>query len=328
MCQQFKCNPTSKGFNGRTCLHHACAGGHTNLTQKLVLEYKCDPKAPDCRGNAPLHCAAYYGHSDTFFALINELNCPLDLRGNLQCTVLHQAACGGHLSLVRMLILQYEFNPLEPDERGCNALHYAAEHAFSPPPEKTSNKAHDPLASHGFFHFTGDLNHVEVIRVLVNEFKCPLDSANLDGQTPFQMALLSNCPPVMDLFVKEFKCTGSPFPSGKMQQEKSFLHVVSAVGDADLVDKLISQGYHDPLSLDKQGATPLHVAALHGKIDIARKLITKFGTPVDIRSSGGHTPLHCAAQNGHTGLIRMLISEFNCDPISFLKVALTKDLRD
>ena len=309
LCQQFGCNASSKGYAERSCLHHACAGGHTSLAEKLVLEYKCDPNACDEDKNMPLHCAAHYGHSDVFFLLINKLNCPLGSRGIAKSTVLHQAAAGGHLDLVRTLISQYGFDPLEPDERGCIALHTAAWHAFSPPAEKTSNTAHDALASQGFFHFTGDLNHVEVIRALVNEFKCPLDSANLDGQTPFQLAMLySKHPPVIDLFVKEFKCT--------IEQERSFLHMVSAVGGADLVGRLISQGGQDPLSRDHQGATPLHIAALHGNIDVARKLITDFGTPSEVRSSGGHTPLHCAAQNGHTGLIRMLITEFNCDPMS------------
>lgn len=104
LCQQFCCDPSVKGLQDRTAIHHACSGGHLSLPEKLILEYKCSPVATDMHRNMPLHCAAFYGHADVVFKLATLYGWSKGFQGT---TVLHHACAGGHLCLARKLISDY-----------------------------------------------------------------------------------------------------------------------------------------------------------------------------------------------------------------------------
>ena len=63
--EKLKCDPNTKGFEGRIPLHCAAEKGHIDIVRKLVLGYGCDVMAKDVYGDTPLHVAALKGSLST-----------------------------------------------------------------------------------------------------------------------------------------------------------------------------------------------------------------------------------------------------------------------
>ena len=296
LCQQFHCDPSVKGLRDRTALHHGCSGGHLGLVEKLIVEYKCCPVAKDIKGKAPLHCAAYCGHTDIVFKLVSVHGCSLTVKCTEGATVLHQACSGGHLSLAKKLISDYGFDPMERDDDGITSLHWAG-------------GSTDPLAPIGNFHLITDTSHVNTVRMLVTEYKCPVDCVDSNGDTALNHAALNGHAEVVGVLISEFGCS----PSVKGQYGRTPLHNACNGGHLDVVEKLVSEYGCDVNARDNDGRTPLHVAALAGREEVVRELITKYKCSVNCVDSDGGTPLHWAAMEGHVGVVRMLLSEFGAD---------------
>ena len=93
MIDEFNCSPDTKGFEGRTVIHHACNSGNVELVEMLLTKCNLDPLSVDDDGDTPLHIAALAGREEVANMLINKYNCPVDCRNNSKQTPLH-FACG------------------------------------------------------------------------------------------------------------------------------------------------------------------------------------------------------------------------------------------
>ena len=118
--------------------------------------------------------------------------------------------------------------------------------------------------------------------------------------------------------------------------KRSILHVASAAGNVDVVERGISHGY-DVEAKDIWGQSPLSLAARNGHEDIVRTLIVDHEANVKSRGNfdGAHhsveqilttgrvdadskdeddrTPLSRAAQNGHKGVVELLLATDRVD---------------
>ena len=95
---------SATGFAGRTLLHQACEGGHSNLAQVLIDEFGSDLHAEDDGYHTPPHLAALNGHGDLTTLLVDKYGYPTESSGTQSTTLLHMACLGGHLELVETLI--------------------------------------------------------------------------------------------------------------------------------------------------------------------------------------------------------------------------------
>ncbi|NXL22224.1 ANR66 protein, partial [Setophaga kirtlandii] len=87
------------------------------------------------------------------------------------------------------------------------------------------------------------------------------------------------------------------------------LHEAVAVGDYDLVKKILKAGCCDPnqKDVDWHGRTPLHWAAAKGRSDLVR-LLVDHGARHCLRSDVGWTAAHFAAEAGKLRVLRALHS--------------------
>ena len=84
------------------------------------------------------------------------------------------------------------------------------------------------------------------------------------------------------------------------------IHIVSRMGYASIVRKLIENGYDIEAKL-RNGATPLHVAALHGKLSVV-KVLVKMGAEINsVCSSWKRTPLFDAIRSKNEEIVRLLL---------------------
>ncbi|KAL2306949.1 hypothetical protein Nmel_004898 [Mimus melanotis] len=87
------------------------------------------------------------------------------------------------------------------------------------------------------------------------------------------------------------------------------LHEAVAVGDYDLVKKILKAGHCDPNQKDADwhDRTPLHWAAAKGRSDLVRLLVDHGARPC-LRSRVGWTAAHFAAEAGQLRVLRALHS--------------------
>lgn len=84
------------------------------------------------------------------------------------------------------------------------------------------------------------------------------------------------------------------------------LHLASACGNLDIVQKLLAKGANIDLE-NNDCETPLLIAAKFGKENIV-KFLCEWGADLKIKDKKGRLPFHYAARNGHDDIVKYLHS--------------------
>ena len=192
-------------------------------------------------------------------------------------------------------------------------------------------------------HYTASCGQVKVARLLINDYKCPVDCKNDSKQTPLLIACRNGRLSVVRMLVSEHKadlnasdennnapvhhaaykghinvvkCLIDEFscsPDTKGFESRTVFYQACESGNVELVEMLLIKYKLDPLSVDNNGNTPLHFAALAGREEVANMLITKYKCPVDCKNNSKQTPLYYACGKGHLSVVRLLVSEHKAD---------------
>ncbi|WP_264336588.1 ankyrin repeat domain-containing protein [Wolbachia endosymbiont (group B) of Chorthippus brunneus] len=314
----------SKGMNvddtdryGRTPLYCASWNGHLGVVKYLVekgadinaqdkggetsLDAATDQKHEDVVGylkqvqlDQELLIAAQYGNFDEVRDLVSQ-GASLNAKYSNGMTVMHSAAYGGNLDIVKYFVADAK-NSLEiKDNGGRVPLHYAAYNGkldvvkyFIDEGEVDVNlKDSDGQTA---LHMASGGGRLDVVGYLASK-GADIKAKDKDGKTPLDIAIDRK----HDSIVKYLK------------QAQLNEQLLAAVKDSDFneVQGLVNRGANVNAK-DKDGKTPLHYASQSiYSLDIVRYLISK-GADIDVKNKDGKTPLDLATQENDTGIAEFL----------------------
>ncbi|WP_264336995.1 ankyrin repeat domain-containing protein [Wolbachia endosymbiont (group B) of Chorthippus brunneus] len=314
----------SKGMNvddtdryGRTPLYCASWNGHLGVVKYLVekgadinaqdkggetsLDAATDQKHEDVVGylkqvqlDQELLIAAQYGNFDEVRDLVSQ-GASLNAKYSNGMTVMHSAAYGGNLDIVKYFVADAK-NSLEiKDNGGRVPLHYAAYNGkldvvkyFIDEGEVDVNlKDSDGQTA---LHMASGGGRLDVVGYLASK-GADIKAKDKDGKTPLDIAIDRK----HDSIVKYLK------------QAQLNEQLLAAVKDSDFneVQGLVNRGANVNAK-DKDGKTPLHYASQSiYSLDIVRYLISK-GADIDVKNKDGKTPLDLAVQGNETSVVEFL----------------------
>ena len=212
------CNLVASDIDGNTPLHLAAKQGELNIVKELVEHYAVPM---DCwnnnhqlpihfalernyedvvnvfllhtDGNTPLHIAVIHDEPERLRLLVEQTGSAHSLNSKKK-TPLHIAAGKGNGTIVKMLLSEYSCSPTVTDMHGNTPLHLAAlsgrtvvlkelAKQFGSPPDCQNNNQQTPLQ----LAIAGV--HLETGFMLISEFQCNVNTADIDGNTVLHLAM-------------------------------------------------------------------------------------------------------------------------------------------
>ena len=288
-----QCPIDHRNSRGQTALHWACIGGHTRIA-KLLVANKADITIRDEDGDTPLKKAFLMKHTHTLFELFNSNLQTIDSK------LLHQLCVRGCVNLLDILLSDFNLDPSSDlDDQGNQILHIAALQ-----------------------------RHRAIITLVINKYKCSVDSRNFNEQTPLHL-LCSQTPTehvdtLIKLLIMEFKADVSSIDKNRQTPLHMLCSQASAKSVYALIKLFITEFKADVKSRDKSGITPLHLLCSQAPSDntevLIKSFVTEFKADVKSRDESGQTPLHLlcsqAPSENTEALIKVLVSEFKADVTS------------
>ena len=290
-------------------LHLSSRNGWLDITIKLIERYVLDPKARDNKGNTILHYAAA-GNQLKIVKYLTSRFQKMTKEALLHTTnvhaasPLHIAAANGSLDIMKYLIEHYHWNTKGTDYRGRTVLHHAAKHIDAVKYLITECNC-DPMVTNkdGKTVLHYAAECVDVVKYLITECNCDPMVTDKDGKTVLHYA--AECVDVVKYLITECNC--DPMVTNK--DGKTVLHYAAEC--VDVVKYLITECNCDPMVTDKDGKTVLHYVA--ECVDVVKYLITECNCDPMVTDKDGKTVLHYAAEC--VDVVKYLITECNCDPM-------------
>jgi len=280
LLSEFKQFIDSTDQDGNTLLKIAVLNSQVNIV-KTLLDEGADVNAPDSAGTIVLHTAVDIGNKD-IVRLLCERGSYLHGRNDNHETPLAVAVSKKNIQVVNIL-LDKSANVNITDSFGNSPLHVAVAN--------------------------GDL---EICKLLLEKGKnIELDLQNIEGYTPFMLALINNYENIAYLLC-EYNCDGSVIgadnvPPLILATQKIFTRIVSALIKQDV----------DLDVMDKSKDTAL-ICALENKCESLAKELIDAGANVKITKGGGNSddtnnnktsPLHLAASLGYKQIVADILDD-------------------
>ncbi|XP_011407827.1 PREDICTED: ankyrin-3-like [Amphimedon queenslandica] len=334
-----KCDVTTEGKTGFTCVTQACLSGNLDLLKLLIKQYKLNlrifgiassPEAAVRNGHVHIlewlrqeyhiNVASFKNGLLPFYAAQdNHLYCLKHLLNNYSfhvnatkpfygtpSTLLHIACQEGHVAIVLYLtsLPQLEKHQLDltiKDYNGMAPVHVACEE--------------------------GSLS---IVKYIIDHSPLSLDMTDSFGRTPLLIAAFSKNLPIIR-YLNSKNCNIS------ILDDKGFnvIHISAKGGSLDILrffvdgrycnpditdgsgrDKEISEYLvprvrNNPTPKDKAGRSPLHYAGRH--YEMSMYLIESFNIHPEDKDSNGFTGVHAACRGGNIQLVSHYLTNLKCD---------------
>lgn len=195
---------------------------------------------------------------------------------------LHQAAHGGHVSVVKFLVAAgtaVDATKTYQDRHGITSLHLAAENGC----DKT-------------------------VKILL-DLGAAKNAADSSGFTAMHLAAREGQRTTLEILIKsgaETHCCATHY--GDALENITPLHLAAKYGHKRIVNDLLQHHCNvnvEHISGGISGITPLHVVSIEGHTSIARLLIKAGADPL-LMTSAGKTPLDLAIENDYRDVARVL----------------------
>ena len=319
-----------KGFSA---LHCACLclkpplrnGDNLDVVKYLVEEKNIDPNLSNSGGITPLHLASLYGGLEIVRYLTEVKHCGLTQEMDSGITPFLLACSSGVQELVKYFVEVLGSSILAAcnEQNGRTALHYACRFGCITVVKYFVNKNSNPnlrdkdgmtplhhacsckISVAWKAALVGQSKHMEVIRFLVEECDCSLDTTSNTGCTPLHIASGQENLAVIKHLVERYNCN----PSLTNNNGDTALHIACRAGvSLKIIQYLVKGGQCDPCAKGKGGMTALHIACSHGSLEIVQFLVESCPCSFRTQSDDGTTPLGIANSSGHIDIQKYLIT--------------------
>ena len=144
--------------------------------------------------------------------------------------------------------------------------------------------------------------HVDMVRVLVSEFKADMTVQTLIGNKPLTLAVINNHDNVVHVLLSTYKCP----VNAKGQDGYTALHYSCKKGHVDIVKTLVKHKANVNARTDRED-TPLTLAAMNKHDNVVHALLSDSQCLVDAKGQDGYTALHYSCRYGNVDLARTLV---------------------
>jgi len=219
----------------------------------------------------------------------------VDFCGNIQGdSALTIAALHGHVSVV-CILLESKANIEWQDRDGFDPLHHAAYSGHGNLVTLLMNPPHfaDPFALNNRGESAADLTTEDDVRDIIMKERL--------RRGLYDAVRARNFAASRELLSAGASCHYTDFNG--MQA----LHRAAEVGDAPIIELLISHGAKMGTRVHEVKWPPLHYAARNGCNDAVHTLV-QCGADVRLQDYVGQTALHLAAENGHATVVNILLA--------------------
>ena len=308
----FGCDPTIRGYQGRSLLHFACGSGDIKFVEMVIQRKWLDPIIDrDACGFTPLHIAALCGHDKVTNMLVAIFNCSVDFKNEGAETPLHVACANGHINVVKLLVISHNADLNAKNFQNNSPLLVAAMFGHTNVIKTLINDFNCDPNETGFegatiLHVACMFGHVELVEILITDFGLDPMCVDDDEYTPFQLAAMLGHTNVIKTLINKFNCNP--------KEDTTILHLACENGHVDIAQALITEFGLDPMCVDDFEYTPLHYAASGGHLSVVRMLVSQHNADPNAYNKCNISPLQKAAEGGHTSIVKVLINDFNCNP--------------
>ncbi|XP_071107805.1 ankyrin repeat domain-containing protein 17-like isoform X5 [Haliotis cracherodii] len=255
---------------GESLLSLACSAGYYELAQ-VLLAMKANVEDRGIKGDCtPLMEAASGGHVDIVRLLISH-GADVDAQSSAGNTPLHYAACGGYKEVVQELIK-------------ANAR-----------VEVHNENGHTPLME------AASAGHVEVARILLDNGAGINTHSNEFKESALTLACYKG-----HLEMVKFLLEAGADQEHKTDEMHTALMEASMDGHVEVARLLLDSGAQVNMPADSF-ESPLTLAACGGHVELAALLIER-GANIEEVNDEGYTPLMEAAREGHDEMVALLLS--------------------
>ncbi len=225
-------------------------------------------------------------------------------KDNRNCTLLHFAANGGHMELVRYLLSEgADINAQDLD--GDTPLHWVT---YKPKPAVAEilikNGADLNIKNRNrrtpIFVAVRDVRNIELVRLFLSN-NANLNITDIEGWNLLKTAVFFGLTEMVDIFI----AGGIDIPVNG-EEGKEMLHIAAGKGQHNLINEMIKKGA-DVESRINFG-TVLHSSVKSGNTEIVNNFISR-GFDLNERNIYGLTPLHIAVSEGKLELIELLLKK-------------------
>ncbi|XP_062595086.1 putative ankyrin repeat protein RF_0381 [Saccostrea cucullata] len=291
---------------GYTALHSACCGGSLKIVSFLINR-GINFNALSNDGESILHAACFCGEFEICQYLVDNYPHLLDVKDKSSNTVLHDAASGGNVQIVKLLIeKKMNINSLQGD--GKTILHQCCRLGEMEMCEYLVNHFPELLEirdNRGWtvLHSACRGGSVEIVSLLI-EKGMDFNALSKDGETILHRACLKGKFEVCEYLVENYP----HLLDVKDKFSNSVLHDAAWGGSVQIV-KLLIEKKMDINALQGGGETILHLCCRSGKMEVCEYLIKLFSGLLEIRDNDGWTAIHSACSGGSVEIVSFLMEK-------------------
>ncbi|CAD7700374.1 unnamed protein product [Ostreobium quekettii] len=310
------CMTGDKDNQGFSLLHYAVEGGNPDIVGTLLFTGAASYDNMDSSSEVvnALHLACKLGHAVVVSYLL-KADYRVDTKGPDGCQPLHYAAQGApglwgqkeasHHFHVANLLLDAGADPHAVDDKGCNALMYAAGSGELEMVLKLLLLGVDctrlDMNQWTSLHWAATSGNVNVVSKLI-QAGVPVDTVDNRGRLPLHWSAeqghLGPVTAILKVMLDKKVDVHQTDNEGATAVQLAARH-----GHAEVVAKLLESGK----TKDVKGLTALHLAAQLRMEDVARLLLGMGKCDVNARDADNCTPLHYSAENGCSSIAGMLL---------------------